>query len=125
MEPAERLAHIRGISNHIPQVQIRGVQGGYVVQGSIQYSDKVTGGVLAAIDNEAVAGTPEHVGEMVKNFLLCGMFVPPPAPLFEGAGIQVPVISPPGAANAVGGGKAALDIDDQRRDLAPDVPGVI
>lgn len=70
----EQIAQIKANSRMLIGTTIRQVQGGFVVNGQVQYQDKATGGIAFSENAEAVASSPEQAAQMSLNYLRSGNF---------------------------------------------------
>lgn len=70
----EQIAQIKANSNVFASASIRGVQGGFVVAGQLQYQDKTTKGIVLTENAEGVASSAENAAQMSLNYLRSGSF---------------------------------------------------
>ena len=70
----EQIAQIKSNSNAFASASIRGVQGGFVVAGQMQYQDKATKGIVLTENAEGVSSSPEQATQMCLNYLRSGTF---------------------------------------------------
>ena len=71
---AEQLADLAKTSNLLRDFNSRQVDGGFVLNGQTRYVDKETGGVVASIAAEAVAGDAATAASYFANFSTTGKF---------------------------------------------------
>lgn len=71
---ASQIAVIKANSSAFASVSIRGVIGGFVVSGQIQYQDNTTRGIVLTENVEGVAASHTVALTMAGNFLSGGTF---------------------------------------------------
>lgn len=71
---ASQIADIKSRSNRFTNTAVRGVQGGFVVTGQVQYQDKDTKGIVLTENAEGVAANANQACQMSLNYHNSGSF---------------------------------------------------
>lgn len=86
MDPAQQIADIKARSTAFVTTTQKQAQGGFIVQGQIQYVDNDTKGVLMAENAEGVATSAQQAMSMSLNYAQYGRFEAPAQQAFSTLG---------------------------------------